>query len=478
MSKSALLEVMIIATLALAGCAGPRPSLPSPHIPSARWSAQDPALANTATRLGWWREFGSDDLDAAVDRALGVNREIAAAEANLRVARALAGESRRTSGGVAASVTRLRESSQSQPPIFITPEPFPNQTIANVGADFAWELDLAGGEASIARADQADSDAALWERRQTEAAIAAQVVRAWLERGRDQAIGQILRRRIAATETMLSIGRKRIALGGALAFELVQLEQQRAGLAARLTLVEHATRNATRRIAVLTGQDPVALASEVGSITSQEFANPRTLTVHDPRILLRLRPDVQAAEARLLAAFERAGGSRAALYPSLSLGAGTGLVAAPRSLDERGSLRFSVGPSINWGIFNLGQVRARIRAADAASEAAAARWQNCLLGALEEADGAIDLWCSTRVAAAQARLAQSSAVTASATIRARGRAGTAGAFELAEAEATLLAAEVDLIMAEAAQRDAWAMANLALGAGWQPEINPEKTSGR
>ena len=110
--------------------------------------------------------------------------------------------------------------------------------------------------------------------------------------------------------------------------------------------------------------------------------------------------------------------------------------------------------------------------------AAAARWQNSLLVALEEADGAIDLWLSTRAAAAQLRVAQESAVAASAAIRARGRAGTAGAFELAEAEVTLLAAEADLMMAEAAQREAWARANLALGAGWQPEKNPEKTAGR
>jgi hypothetical protein len=50
------------------------------------------------------------------------------------------------------------------------------------------------------------------------------------------------------------------------------------------------------------------------------------------------------------------------------LGAGAGLLAAPGALDEGGAFRSSIGPSINWGTFNLGQVRARIRASDAASE--------------------------------------------------------------------------------------------------------------
>lgn len=90
------------------------------------------------------------------------------------------------------------------------------------------------------------------------------------------------------------------------------------------------------------------------------------------------------------------------------MGAGAGLLAAPGALDEAGAFRFSIGPSINWGIFNLGQVRARIRASDAASEADAAQWQGSLLAAAERATAAV---------------------------RARARAGAASAFELAEADA-------------------------------------------
>jgi outer membrane protein TolC len=84
-------------------------------------------------------------------------------------------------------------------------------------------------------------------------------------------------------------------------------------------------------------------------------------------------------------------------------------LAAPGALDEAGAFRFSIGPSINWGIFNLGQVRARIRASDAASEADAAQWQGSLLAAAERA-------------------------TATVRARARARAGAASAFELAEAD--------------------------------------------
>ena len=53
------------------------------------------------------------------------------------------------------------------------------------------------------------------------------------------------------------------------------------------------------------------------------------------------------------------------------------------------------------------------------------------------------------------------------------RLATRRAFErlvdLALAEATLLSAELALANAEAAEREAWAQAHLALGAGWRSE---------
>lgn len=472
MTPTARLIAFALAASALAGCAGAPPPMPRPLEPAARWSANDPAVVTGEVRLDWWRAFGSPGLDAAVARALAANHEITAASANLKAARALAGEARRArgvSGGVGAGIERRRDASQAQPPIFITPDPFPDQTIASVALDFAWELDLAGGQAKNARAAGADATAALWERRQIEAAIAAQVVRAWLDLARAEALADLTRQRVARTDAMLALGARRIAKGGALAADYATLEQLRAGLAGERALTGNAARNALRRIAVLTGEDPAALAAKGLPGGTGPLVTPASLTVHDPRTLLRLRPDVQAAEARLVAAFERAGASRAALFPSISLGASGGLLAAPGSLDEAGAFRFAVGPSIRWGIFNLGQVRARIRAADAASEAAAAQWQNALLVALEEADGAIDQWHSARLAAAEARKARAAAETAARAMRARARAGAAGAFDLAEAEAALLAAETQVLAAEGSEREAWAAAHLALGAGWRPD---------
>jgi outer membrane protein TolC len=219
----------------------------------------------------------------------------------------------------------------------------------------------------------------------------------------------------------------------------------------------------------LTARDAVAFVGAGASLTA-EAVTPAKLSVLDPRALLRMRPDVQIAEANVTAAFERAGASRAALYPSLSLGSSAGIAATPADLGTPGAFRFSIGPALNWGIFNLGRVKAGIAAADAASEAAAAMWQQTLLAAVEEADGAIDTWLGARQAAAAARRVQAASLVALKATQARHRAGLAPAFTRFQAEADQLAAEAALVAAEANERDAWALANLALGAGWQNEV--------
>jgi outer membrane protein TolC len=207
--------------------------LPVPPAPSAAWSASDPAITVAEIRLDWWRELGSDELDALVTRALAANHDLAAADANLRAARALAGEARRARGvrgGANAGIERRRESAQGQPPEFILPQPFADQTIAAVGVDFAWEIDLAGGNAANARAAGAEATAALWQRRQTEAAVAAQVVRAWLDLARAESLAALMRQRLDAIDRMLALGKAQVRHGAARAADFAPLEVVRAGV--------------------------------------------------------------------------------------------------------------------------------------------------------------------------------------------------------------------------------------------------------
>lgn len=467
----------LAAALLVSGCAvAPRPVPPKPLVPSAQWSVDDAAVAAGQMRFDWWTRFGSAQLDGFVAKALEANREIAVADANLAAVRALAQEARAArgpSGGVSGAVQRSRFASFAQPPTFITGESFADQTLADVGAQLSWELDLAGGAAARSAAARSDAGAALWQKRRIEAGVAAQTVRAWLDLIRTQAIRDLVDRRIRLLDSAVGMMKARNRFGAVVAADVAVLEQARAAAASSIPSLDLAARNALRRIAVLTGQDPIAFVRDNANLHA-EAQIPADLAAPDPGTLLRQRPDVRAAENRVLAAYERTGIPRAALYPSISLGANAGLNAAPADLGKAGAFRFAIGPSLNWGIFNLARVRAEIRASDAVAKGAAAEWEQTILLAIEEADSALDAWRAARLASANAAAAQQAARIRAEAVRAKRLAGLSSPLDLAQSEAELLLADLDLQTAQASEREAWATANLAMGAGWREEAPPAR----
>jgi len=468
------LSSLLLAVL-LAGCASSAAlPPPSPLSPSSAWSTSGTADVEHQMQLNWWLALESPELNQLVEDALRTNHDLAEAQANLRAAQALAGQARSLSwpqGDVSAQVQRTREPALAQPPALGSPDRFPSQTLGALAGDLSWELDLAGGLAASARAAEADTEAALWQRRGMEAAVAAQVVRAWLDLGRSTDLLRLAERRSAALEKAVAFLERRQAHGAASEADVAAMRRLRADSMAEGPALQQARNNALRRLAVLTAQDPVAFVQR-GSTLSGAAETPESLSAPDPVAMLRQRPDVRAAERRLQASFERAGVARAALYPSVSLGVGMGRVADPGDLLEPGALRFAVGPSVSWGLFNLRRLNAGVRAADAGRDAAAAQWARTVLTALEEADGALDAWRAARATAHASRVAAAEAEVEASAARTRAGAGAATALDLALAEAALLSAQVASTTAGAAERMAWAETHLALGAGWTPENSP------
>ena len=81
-------SALLLAGLALAGCAsGPKPR-PDLRLPAA-YEAPAPAAPAQAVALDrWWTTFADPQLDALVDQALAANPDARSAAARLRKARA------------------------------------------------------------------------------------------------------------------------------------------------------------------------------------------------------------------------------------------------------------------------------------------------------------------------------------------------------------------------------------------------------
>src|SRR6185295_2064940 len=74
-------------------------------------------------------------------------------------------------------------------------------------------------------------------------------------------------------------------------------------------------------------------------------------------------------------------------------------------LTSGASTRFQIGPSFSWPIFAAGTIRAQVRAADARADAAAARYEKAVLGALSDSETAINRFLNARTALGDAEAA-------------------------------------------------------------------------
>lgn len=106
-------------------------------------------------------------------------------------------------------------------------------------------------------------------------------------------------------------------------------------------------------------------------------------------LLLRNRPDIQAAEFGFRAAFENTNAARTYFYPQLTLTAQGGVSTLQIQNLFNGSVFYSIIAGLTQPVFNKGQNKARLRIAEAQQKEAYYTYQNALLNAGAEVSNAL-----------------------------------------------------------------------------------------
>lgn len=199
---------------------------------------------------------------------------------------------------------------------------------------------------------------------------------------------------------------------------------------------------------------------------------PNLVALGNPEDLLRRRPDICVAERNLAAATARIGVATAALFPRITFTGSIALAASSfTGLGKSGSGIFSLIPSIFWAAFDLGRVRAQIKAAGARAEAALAQYEQAVLLALEETENALvdfGRQQSRRDFLKESAEASEKAVELA---QLRYRYGVADFLTVLDAERTLLEAEDELAQSETTTSTSLIAVYKALGGGWEIETD-------
>ena len=455
--------VLLAAALASA-CSGVT-TLPlyQPPISGTRFVNAPAQEQQAAPVAHFWRGFRDPELDRLVNTALAANADLRIAVATVAEARALARQADalgRPDIGLAANAGRARRQDAGG-------VPFTGNNFG-VGLDVRWEADLFGAIRGERRAAAAEALASAARLRAVQVSVAAEVARNYFElRGLQEQL-RVAAASLASQRETLDLVRARLGAGRGTGFDTDRAEALVQTTAASVPLLEAALARTRYRLAVLSGQPPTALDTRLAEPRPLPGIAPTALgAIVAPQELLRRRPDIAAAEQQVAAAAARIGVARSQLFPQLTLGGSLGLNAGRvGDLDRSDAFVFDLGASLAWTLIDFGRRRSQIAAASARGEAAVVAYEQTVLAALEETEGALATYTYTQRRIDSMQGAARAAGSAAELARARFYAGTSDLLAVLDAERESLTARDRLAQASTQGATSLVAVYKALAGGW------------
>lgn len=439
----------LLACLALASCAydGGK-STRSALAPPANYSAYRTGNFEPAPSL--LALFGDARLKKTVALALAHNPDLKSAASVLREAGFNFEKSRSSlfpslSGNAGAS----RQKSAATTPA----------GSFSAGLDAAWEVDLWGRIRAGVNASGADLAAARADYADARQSLAAQTMQAWFSLVATEKSLALDEERVSSFSGTHDSVKRRYELGKTshadVDLALTDLENARADLESSRDL----RNQAARRLEVLTGRAPTG-DLRAGSWPSLRQAIPAGL----PSDLLRDRPDILAAYARLRAADERVQVAHADLFPSFSLTASGGRGSATLSgLANSSFSTWSLLANLSGPLYDAGERLAERDAARERAEQAFQSYQSSVLNALEEVENALGSELALAREESRREAALKAAREASERTRRNYEAGVDDILTLLTAQRRVFTTEQDLIRLRQARLNNRVSLALALG---------------
>lgn len=445
---SKLARIFTIAALLTACVAGPdyRP----PASLGLQQFAHDQASASGTPVIAdeqlFWEGFDDPLLAALIEQTLFGNQSLQAALARYQAAEALLRGARRDQlpsvrAIAGAAGHRLAEAERSQPGQ-------ERVELYQAGAALSWELDLFGRLRRATEASEAELQAAGADRHALQVALAGQMAINYFRiRGLQQQL-LVAEESVALQQASLDIVSARLQAGRGTLFDQVRARAQLDATRALMPELKAEIGATMHRLGVLAGQIPTALVSLLESPAPLPGTHP-SIAAGSPGDVLRRRPDIQAAEQRLVAATARIGIASADLFPRFTLDGLIGSVSTTGSDLFSGEARSGVvALGIDWSFLDRVQVQARIDAAYAQSSELFADYRQTVLLALEETETWLLRYQQSQERAALLQSATDSATQAVAQARDRYDQGFIGYFELLAAEQELTVMRDSLVRSQ------------------------------
>jgi outer membrane protein, multidrug efflux system len=457
---------LLSAALLASGCTvGPNYNRPAAAVPGSYRGANSGEAAQTQlAALGdqkWWDIFQDEQLRTLIRTALIQNYDLRIAASRLLEAQAQLGITRADqfpslSAGAGISDTRTAQSKFL--PAFET-------STGQLNLSAAWELDFWGRYRRATEAARANLIASEWARREVLSTLVANVASGYFQlRALDLEL-EISKRTLNSRQESLRLTQILADGGSTSLLDVRQAEQLVFTASAEIPVLEQQIAQQENFLSILLGQNPGDIPRGESLTKQRQFPEvPPGL----PSSLLERRPDIQEAEAQLVAANAEIGVARAAFFPQISLsGAGGFQSSALTNLFSGPAGAWSFGASLTQPIFTGGRLRSGVRLAEARQQTAVLFYQQSIQGAFRSVSDGLVAYHKTREFRTQQELLFRSAEDAARLSHLRYKGGVTGYLEVLTNETNAFSTELGLVQAQLNELLAVVQLYQALGGGWQ-----------
>lgn len=344
----------------------------------------------------WWRNFGDPALDSLIAMGQRTNYDVAMALRRINLSRYDL-QMARSAYYPQLSLGAGWNASRSSGVTGRAPMDASTASYFDLGLQMSWEIDVFGKITRKVKEQKALVDVSRAEYAGVQVSVAAQLATAYITLRTYQSQLAVAYSHISSQEKILKITQARHEAGLASMLDVTQAKVVLYSTKASIPGLEAAIRSSVNSILVLVGSFPG------GNDGVEALLQPAPMPTVDhiiyagvPADLLRRRPDLLQAEARLAADAAALGVAKSEFLPTLTIDGSIGTAA--RRLDDLftdRSFTYSVSPRLSWTVFSGLSRRAAVQSAREQAQIDLDSYNFTLQTAVQEAENAIISYTGT-----------------------------------------------------------------------------------
>jgi outer membrane protein, multidrug efflux system len=468
LSRLSLASALTVGISLLSGCnVGPkyvRPNVTAP--PVYRGPDESQVSSDARNSFGgeeWTKVYREPQLQELIRKALANNydvriaaRHILEQQAQVRITRSQQFPTL-TVGGTGIGATLPDNIGGTQ---------LPNPLVAgSFNLSASWTPDFWGLYRRQTEAARAQLLAQTWAQRAVQITLIQQVASSYLQlRALDRQL-EITKETLKVRQDSVELTRKLESGGSVPLSDVRQAEQLLYTAASEIPQLEQQIQQQENALAFLLGENPRHVVHDEPNALAPP---PQDLPVGIPSQLLERRPDVQQAEATLIAANAQIGVARAQFFPNLTISGSGGVGGDSFSaiFDPAGKTIYGIG-ALTQPLFEGGKLRGQLQLSEQTKEEMVLNYQKTIAGAFRDVSNALITLNKQRSNREQQEKLVEAAQDATRLARIRYQGGSTGYLEVLTTDSNLFTAQLNLVNAQ--QYEALGRIQLysALGGGWQ-----------